>query len=177
MAVLVIMSAYFSATETAFSTVNTTRLKTLADKGSKKAERVLNMAENYDKLLSTILVGNNIVNITLSSVATLFFIGILNGDSNTAATVSTVVTTVAVLIFGEISPKSLAKEAPESFAMFSAPILRIFIWVLTPVNFIFSLWKKLLSKIFKVKGDRSVTTDEIITFIDSVEEGGDLDED
>ncbi|MBQ8523059.1 MAG: HlyC/CorC family transporter [Clostridia bacterium] len=177
MAVLVIMSAYFSATETAFSTVNTTRLKTLADKGSKKAERVLNMAENYDKLLSTILVGNNIVNITLSSVATLFFIGILNGDSNTAATVSTVVTTVAVLIFGEISPKSLAKEAPESFAMFSAPILRIFIWVLTPVNFIFSLWKKLLSKIFKVKGDRSVTSDEIITFIDSVEEGGDLDED
>ncbi len=177
MAVLVIMSAYFSATETAFSTVNTTRLKTLADKGSKKAERVLNMAENYDKLLSTILVGNNIVNITLSSVATLFFIGILNGDSNTAATVSTVVTTVAVLIFGEISPKSLAKEAPESFAMFSAPILRVFIWVLTPVNFIFSLWKKLLSKIFKVKDDRSVTTDEIITFIDSVEEGGDLDED
>lgn len=177
MAFLVIMSAYFSATETAFSTINTTRLKTLADKGSKKAERVLAMAEDYDKLLSTILVGNNIVNIGLSSVATVFFLRLLNGDSSTAATVSTVVTTVVVLVFGEVSPKSLAKEAPESFAMFSAPLLRMFVWVLTPVNFIFALWKRLLSKVFKVKDDRSVTTDEIITFIDSVEEGGDLDED
>lgn len=177
MAFLVIMSAYFSATETAFSTINTTRLKTLADKGSKKAERVLAMAEDYDKLLSTILVGNNIVNIGLSSVATVFFLRLLNGDSSTAATVSTVVTTVVVLVFGEVSPKSLAKEAPESFAMFSAPLLRMFVWVLTPVNFIFALWKRLLSKVFKVKDDRSVTSDEIITFIDSVEEGGDLDED
>lgn len=177
MAFLVIMSAYFSATETAFSTINTTRLKTLADKGSKKAERVLAMAEDYDKLLSTILVGNNIVNIGLSSVATVFFLRLLNGDSSTAATVSTVVTTVVVLVFGEVSPKSLAKEAPESFAMFSAPLLRMFVWVLTPVNFIFALWKRLLSKVFKVKDDRSVTTDEIITFIDAVEEGGDLDSD
>jgi len=177
MAVLVIMSAYFSATETAFSTVNTTRLKTLADKGDKKAARVLALSENYDKLLSTILVGNNIVNITLSSVATIFFIRLLDGDSNTGATVATAAVTLVVLIFGEISPKSLAKESPESFAMFSAPMLRALIWVLTPVNFIFSLWKLLLSKVFKIKGDRSVTSDEIITFIDSVEEGGDLDED
>lgn len=177
MVALVIMSAYFSATETAFSTINTTRLKTLADKGSKKAERVLAMAEDFDKLLSTILVGNNIVNIGLSSVATVFFLRLLNGDSSTAATVSTAVTTVVVLVFGEVSPKSLAKEAPESFAMFSAPLLRVFAWILTPVNFIFVLWKRLLSKIFKFKDDRSVTSDEIITFIDAVEEGGDLDSD
>jgi len=177
MVVLVILSAYFSATETAFSTFNATKLKTLADKGDKKAARVLALSENYDKLLSTILVGNNIVNITLSSVATIFFIRLLDGDSNTGATVATAAVTLVVLIFGEISPKSLAKESPESFAMFSAPMLRALIWVLTPVNFIFSLWKLLLSKVFKIKGDRSVTSDEIITFIDSVEEGGDLDED
>ncbi len=176
MLVLVAMSAYFSATETAFSTINLTRLKTLADKGNRHAELVITLSENYDKLLSTILVGNNIVNITLSSVSTVFFIGLIS-DGNVAATVSTVVATVIVLIFGEISPKSLAKEAPETFAMFSAPILRVLIILLTPVNFVFSAWKRLLSKIFKIKGDRSVTSDELITFIDSVEEGGTLDSD
>ena len=177
MAVLIMMSAFFSATETAFSTLNPTRIKTLAEKLNKKARLVLSLSENYDSLLSTILVGNNIVNIALSSAATLFFIGVFKGDSNTAATVSTAVITLVVLIFGEISPKSMAKEAPESFAMLAAPVLRFLTWVLTPVNYLFSLWKRLLSKIFKVKDDRSVTTDEIITFIDSVEEGGDLDSD
>ncbi len=176
MIVLVALSAYFSATETAFSTINLTRLKTLADKGNRRAELVIGLSENYDKLLSTILVGNNIVNITLSSVSTVFFIGLIS-DGNVAATVSTVVATVIVLIFGEISPKSLAKEAPETFAMFSAPILRVLIILLTPVNFVFSAWKRLLARVFKIKGDRSVTSDELITFIDSVEEGGTLDSD
>ncbi len=171
---LVVMSAYFSATETAFSTMNKMKLKTLADKGDKKAERVLALSENYDKLLSTILVGNNIVNIALSSIATIFFINLIQ-DSNTGATVSTVAVTVVVLIFGEISPKSMAKETPESFAMFSAPILKFFLVILAPINFVFTLWKKLLSKIFKFETDNTVTSDEIITFIDSVEESGDID--
>lgn len=175
MAFLVIMSAYFSATETAFSTINKTRLRTLADKGDKKAERVLTLADKYDSLLSTILVGNNIVNIMLSSVATIFFIDILKESQSVAATVSTAVTTVVVLIFGEISPKSLAKESPEAFACFSAPLLSMFMWILTPVNFLFSLWKKLLSKIFKFKDDKGMTPDEFITFIDAVEEEGDID--
>ncbi len=174
MAFLVIMSAYFSATETAFSTINKTRLKTLADKGDKKAERVLKLADDYDSLLSTILVGNNIVNIALSSVATLFFIGILK-DQRTAATVSTAVITATVLIFGEISPKSLAKESPERFAYFSAPIITMFRWILTPVNFLFGLWKKLLSKIFKTSEEKGMTSDEFMTLIDEVEEGGDID--
>ncbi len=175
MVVLVIMSGYFSATETAFSTINKTRLRTLADKGDKKAERVLTLAEKYDTLLSTILVGNNIVNITLSSVATIFFIDIIKNNQNVAATVSTAVTTFVVLVFGEISPKSLAKESPEAFARFSAPLITVFMWILTPVNFIFALWKKLLSKIFKFKEDRGMTPDEFITLIDAVEEGGEID--
>jgi len=175
MVFLVIMSGYFSATETAFSTINKTRLRTLADKGDKKAERVLTLAEKYDTLLSTILVGNNIVNITLSSVATIFFIDIIKNNQNVAATVSTAVTTVVVLVFGEISPKSLAKESPEAFARFSAPLITVFMWILTPINFIFSLWKKLLSKIFKIKEDRGMTPDEFITLIDAVEEGGEID--
>lgn len=174
MAFLVVMSAYFSATETAFSTINKTRLRTLADKGDKKAERVLTLADKYDSLLSTILVGNNIVNILLSSVATLFFIGLIK-DRSTAATVSTAVITVVVLVFGEISPKSLAKEAPEKFASFSAPLITVFMWILTPVNFIFGLWKKLLSLIFKFSEEKGMTSDEFITLIDAVEEGGDID--
>ena len=103
----IIMSAYFSATETAFSTFNRAKLKPLAERGNKKASKVLKLAENYDKLISTILIGNNIVNIALASLGTLVFVNLI-GDAG--ATVSTVVITVLVLIFGEISPKSIAKD-------------------------------------------------------------------
>ena len=174
MVCLVILSGYFSATETAFSTMNRTRLRTLADKGDRRAERVLALAENYDRLLSTILVGNNIVNLSLSSVATVFFIRLI-GDGG--ATLSTVIVTVMVLIFGEVSPKSLAKESPEKFARFSAPFIRILMVLLTPVNLLFSLWRRLLSKVFKVPEERGITSDEFITFIDAVEEGGEIDSD
>ena len=101
------------------------------------------LSEHYDKLLSTILIGNNIVNIALASLGTLFFIDIC-GDIG--ATVSTAVVTVVVLIFGEITPKSIAKDNPEAFAMFSTPLLHVLTIVLAPINFLFSLWKKLISK-------------------------------
>ncbi len=177
MLVLVLLSGYFSATETAFTSVNKTRLKTLSEKGDKRAELVLSLVDNYDNLLSTILVGNNIVNITLSSVATVFFINLLKDTNavNAAATVSTAAVTLVVLIFGEISPKSLAKESPEAFARFSAPLIRFFSVILTPVNFLFALWKKLLSKLFKSKEEKGMTSDELITLIDEVEEGGEID--
>lgn len=176
MVLLVMLSAYFSATETAFSSMNKTRLRTQADKGDRRAERVLDLSEKYDSLLSTILVGNNLVNITLTSLATIFFIKVMKSES-TGATVATAVSTVVVLIFGEISPKSLAKESPEKFAGFSAPMIRFFMFILTPVNFLFSLWKKLLSKIFRVSEEKGMTPDEFITLIDAVEEGGEIDSD
>ena len=135
MAVCLAMSAYFSATETAFSSLNKTRLKVLADNGNKRAALALKLAENYDRLISTILIGNNIVNITIASVGTLLFVE-LYGD--VGATISTVVVTLVVLLFGEITPKSIAKDAPERFAMFSAPFIRLWIWVLTPLNFPFT---------------------------------------
>jgi len=172
--VLILMSGYFSATETAFSTMNKIRLKNMASDGNKKAKKTLDLAADYDKLLSTILVGNNIVNICASAIATVMFIGIY-GDIG--ATVSTVVMTVLVLIFGEISPKSMAKEAPESFAMFSTPILKFFTVILSPVNFIFSLWKKLLSKVFKFSEDHGMTSDELMVLVDEVAQEGSIDED
>ena len=116
----IIMSAYFSATETAFLSVNKTKMKMLAEKGDRRASLVLKLSDRYNNLISTILIGNNIVNILLSSIGTVLFINML-GEAY-GATVATAVVTVLVLIFGEISPKNIAKEMPEGFAMFSAPL-------------------------------------------------------
>ncbi len=174
MALLILMSSYFSATETAFSSLNKARLKALAEKGNKRAGSTLALSEKYDRLLSTILVGNNAVNIALTAIATVFFIKILSSEV-TGTTVATVVVTALVLIFGEISPKTLAKESPERFAMFSTPLIRFFIVILTPLTFIFSLWQKLLLKVFKVKDDRKMTPDELLVLVDEVEEGGMID--
>ena len=170
---LVVFSAYFSATETAFTSANRIRLKNLAGDGDKKAKQVLDMSENYDALLSTILVGNNIVNIAMSSIATVFFMKLypLYG-----ATIATIVITVVVLVFGEISPKSIAKEKAESFAMFAAPLLKVFIVILTPVNWIFTQWKKLLARIFHVDGARPITEDELLTIVEEAETEGGIDE-
>lgn len=170
---LVLCSAYFSATETAFSSLNRIRIKNMAENGSKKAALVQKLYDDYDKLLSTILVGNNIVNIALASIATVLFVRYFG---NTGVSLSTLVTTVVVLIFGEISPKSLAKESPEKFAMLSAPILRALIILLTPVNFLFTQWKKLLSKLFKSTDDKSITEEELLTIIEEAEHDGAIDE-
>ena len=170
---LVVMSGYFSATETAFSSLNQARIKALAEQENPRAKLVLDLSENYDKLLSTILIGNNIVNIALSTMATVLFVKLLGGSG---ATVSTVVITIVVLIFGEVSPKSLAKDNSETFAMFSAPLLRLFIVLLTPLNFLFTQWKKLLSRIFRIENDQKITQDELLVMVDEAEEEGGIDE-
>lgn len=171
-AVLVIFSAYFSATETAFTSVNRIRIKNLANDGNKRAREVHDLSEKFDALLSTILVGNNIVNIAMSSIATVLFMEMYPVYG---ATVATVVITIVVLVFGEISPKSLAKESPERFAMFSAPILRIFMVLLAPVNLIFSGWKKLLAKIFRTVDSKPITEDELLTIVEEAETEGGID--
>ncbi|MBQ3068387.1 MAG: HlyC/CorC family transporter [Clostridia bacterium] len=174
MIALVTMSAYFSATETAFSSLNRIRLKNMAENGNKRAASTLKLSERFDRLLSTILVGNNIVNIAVTSIATVYFTKLL-GDA-AGPTVATAVITVLVLIFGEISPKSLAKESPEKFAMFSAPIMKVLMWVLTPVNFLFSLWKKLLNKIIRSDNSPSITEEELLTIVEEAKEDGGIDE-
>ena len=172
MVVCVAMSAYFSATETAFSSLNKTRLKMLADNGNKRAALALRLSENYDKLISTILIGNNIVNIMVASIGTLLFVDIY-GDIG--ATVSTAVVTIVVLIFGEITPKSIAKDAPERFALFSAPFIRLWIWVLTPLNFLFSKWKKFVSRFFKTDDSEKMSHEELLLFMEDVEQDGSID--
>lgn len=169
----IIMSGYFSATETAFSSLNRTKIRTLCEKGDRKAKLVNRLLDNYDALISTILIGNNIVNIAGASLGTVLFVS-LCGDIG--ATVSTVVITVVVLIFGEVIPKSLAKDNPESFSMFSAPLIRTLIFVFKPLNFFFSLLKKLVSKIFKVKSDTKMSQEELLMLVEEVEEDGSIDE-
>ena len=172
--ILVAFSAYFSATETAFTSLNRIRLKTRADDGDRRAEKVLKLAEQYDRLLSTILIGNNIVNITATTLSTVLFVK-LCGDQ-TGPTISTVVLTAVILIFGEISPKSLAKEAPETWAMFAAPLLHGLMVVLTPLNFLFSCWKKLLNRLFRHGQAQGITEEELVGMVDQAEDEGGLDE-
>ena len=169
---LVTMSAFFSATETAYTSLNRVRMKSRADGGDKRAAKTLALAEDYDKLLSTILIGNNIVNNVATTIGAVLFINLLG--SVEGPTVSAAVLTVVILIFGEVSPKSLAKESPEAVAMATAPLLRFFLTILTPLNFLFTLWKKLLNKVIHKSEDPGITEEELVTMVDQAESEGGL---
>lgn len=174
MVVCLILSSFFSATETAFAAMNTTKLKTLAEKGNKNAALVCRLDEQYDKLISTVLIGNNIVNIAMASVGTLLFT-MKYGDMG--ATLSTIVVTIVVLIFGEISPKSIANNCPEQLAMFAAPVVQFLIWLFLPLNILFVGWQKLLTKIFHLEPSSKMSQEELLTLVNEVQEEGTIDED
>ena len=169
---LLLLSAFFSATETAFTSLNRIKMKNMANDDVKNAKLVLKLEDRYDKLLSTILIGNNIANIGMTAIATVMFVALLGGSLGPTA--STVVMTVAVLIFGEISPKNIAKEHPEGFVLFAAPIMRGLMWLFTPLNVLFSLWKKLLGKLFGTQENGSYTEDELITIVEEAQIGGSI---
>ena len=176
--ILVLLSGFFSGTETAFSCANKLRLKNMVALGKKHPKAVYTFAEEkYDKLVTAILIGNNIVNLTASAIGTVVFGKLLIDSSLDSTTVSTVVMTVAVLIFGEITPKYLASIYPEKFCFFFYPLMQLFYWILTPISFIFGGYKKLLSKIFKLKSDDTVTDAELISLVKEAEEDGTLKED
>ncbi|WP_411677500.1 HlyC/CorC family transporter [Caproicibacter sp.] len=168
-----LMSAFFSASETAFTTLNKVRIKSLANNGNERAAAAFHLVENYDSLLSTILIGNNIVNIAGASIATIVF---TNLYGSAGVTISTAAMTVIVLILGEISPKFLAKESPESFALSATPALTFFVFLFTPLNYISSWWKKLLGHLFKRKDEKKVTQEELMTFVDEAQNDGGIDE-
>ena len=172
----VFFSAYFSATETAFSTFNRIRIKTLAEKGDKRAALALRISENYDSLISTILIGNNIVNILAASLSTLFFAEIIKNNPDLAATVSTLAITVVVLIFGEITPKTIAKNSPEKFVCFAAPMINILLVIFTPITFVLKKWQNILGRLAKNEDDKGMTEEELISIIEEAEEDGGIDE-
>ena len=170
--ILVGFSAFFSASETAFSSLNQIRLKSRAEDGDSSAARVLAMAEQYDKLLSTILIGNNIVNIAAASIGTIIFTKMLGAERG--ATVSTMVLTIVVLIFGEVTPKSLAKEMPETIATAVAPVLSLLMLVLTPLTWLFSQWKRLLNHFVHSSESDTITEGELMTMVSEAESDGEL---
>ena len=172
MAVCLMLSAYFSATETAFSSANTTRLKTLAEKANKRAALVCKLLERYDRLLSTILIGNNIVNIAAASIGTVLFTKWLGAERG--ATTSTIVLTVVVLIFGEVTPKTLAKEMPETVATAVSPVLSLLLTLFTPLTWLFSQWKKLLGRFVHSSESDAITEGELITMVSEAENDGEL---
>ena len=169
---LVACSAFFSASETAFSSLNQIRLKSRAEDGDASAARVLAMAEKYDKLLSTILIGNNIVNIAAASIGTILFTRALGAERG--ATMSTIVLTIVVLIFGEVTPKSLAKEMPETVATAVSPVLSLLIVLFTPLNWLFTQWKKLLGHFVHSSEEDTITEGELMTMVSEAENDGEL---
>lgn len=172
--VLMFLSGFFSATETAYSSMNRVKLKSMAQDGNKKAKRALLISENYDKFLTANLIGNNVVNIASASLATMLFTKLIMQEE-VAVTVSTIVMTLVTLIFGEISPKSLAKESPENFAMAVSCINQVLIIILSPLSWIFIQWKKLLMFIFKPKKQDSISEAELITIVDEATTDGAID--
>ena len=170
--ILVAFSAFFSASETAFSSLNQIRLKSRAEDGDTSAARVLAMSEKYDKLLSTILIGNNIVNIAAASIGTILFTQMLGAERG--ATVSTIVLTIIVLIFGEVTPKSLAKEMPEKVATAVSPFLVLLMTLMTPLTWLFTQWKKLLGHFVHSGEADTITEGELMTMVSEAENDGEL---
>lgn len=174
--VLLLLSAFFSSTETAFSSVSKIRLKNLADNGNKKAKTALYVAERYSKALTTILVGNNIVNIANSALATVFFVNIFGEAQGTV--ISTVVITLVVLIFGEVLPKNIAIDNAEKICITFAPVLKFLMVLLTPLSIILMGINKLYKKLARNSNHQepSVTEDELKYIIESIEEEGVLEQ-
>lgn len=176
--VLILLSAFFSATETAYSCVNKIKLRTYISQGKKNAKAVLQFADtHYNKLVTAILIGNNIVNITASTLSTILFARLILGNAELSATVSTIVLTLAVLIFGEITPKYIASVYPEKCCFLFYPLMQLFYWVLFPFRIIFDGYKAVLNKIFKLKKDDVVTDEELLSLVEEAEEQGTLKED
>ena len=170
---LVSMSAFFSASETAYTSLNRARLKAMANAGNRRAAKALALSEDYDRLLSGILVGNNIVNILSASLATVLFVRLLGGAG---VSVSTAVMTVVVLMFGEIAPKSIAKDQPERVALAFYPPLSFILMLLRPIIFLTTCWQKLVYRVFRPTDDKGITEEELITIVEEAENDGEIDE-
>ena len=172
------LSAFFSATETAYSASNKVKLKTVEGSRKKRAQLTLELLEKYDSLLTTVLIGNNIVNIAGTAIATvLFTTRIMPGREEAAATVASAVMTVLVLFLGEVGPKTLAKQQPEKYAMAVSPIMRVLVFVMTPLDWLFGLWRKFLSKTVKADPGESQIEEELITIIEEAQTEGDIEAD
>ena len=173
----IMLSAFFSATETAFSACNRVKLKTVDGPRKEKAQIALGLLEKYDSLITTVLIGNNLVNIVGTAIATLLFTTrILPGQEDLATTIASAMMTVLVLFLGEVGPKTLAKQQPEKYAMYVSPVIRFLVTVLKPLDWLFALWRKLLAKLIRPEQEESQIEEELMTMIDEAQTEGDIEE-
>ena len=171
---LVILNSVFSACETVCSAASKVRLRTLEANGNKRASKLLKLLGQYDKMLTTILIGNTVVTVVIASLTTLLFMNLFVNNASLATTLSTVAVTVGVLIFCEITPKIIAQENPEKAGMAFYPFLTVLMFMLWPFAALFSLWKKLIKKIFHIEHDMSITEDELITYVETAASEGSI---
>lgn len=173
--ILIGFSAFFSGTEIAYTSVNKLRLKKLAEEGSKTAALASDISDKFDKMLSSILIGNNLVNIAASSVGAVIAMHLIGGAKGTA--VATLVMTVLILIFGEIVPKILAKKHAQNVTLIVAYPLKVLMLILSPAAAVVVAIVKLLSRLWKKdESAPTVTEEELVTIIETVEEEGVIDE-
>lgn len=174
---MIILSAFFSASETAFSSVNLIRLRQYAEEGRSGAKKALNVAERFDEVLLAILIGNNVVNLASASIATVVATEVLHLGASSAA-MATGVMTILIIIFGEILPKSYAKENSEQFSLMIGSIYYFLLIIMKPLIKIFMVLKELVAKLYRKKDEEpSVTEDELNVIIDTMEEEGVLQQD
>ncbi len=169
---LVLCSAFFSASETAYTSLNAVRLKRMASDGDARAAKVLALAERYEDLLSSILIGNNVVNILATALATAMFVRWIGGNG---VSVATIVTTVVILLFGEVTPKNIAKDHAEAIALRFYPLLFAITKLFTPFNWLLGCWQKLVGRVVKPAEDRGFTEEELITIVEEAESEGEID--
>lgn len=180
---LVLASAFFSATESAFVSVNAVRIKTMAENGHRRAKTAVKIMDDFDRTLTGVLIGNNIVNLSCASVATILAIDVFKalrpsvGDlESAAAAAASAITTVVIFMLGEMIPKSFATSNSERVVLAFAPAIRVFVYLITPLSFMFSWVSHLMSKLFPQKEEPTVTEEELSTIIDTIEEEGVIDE-
>ena len=176
LAILLLMlgSAFFSSSEIAYASANRSRLRKAAESGSKRGKWALEISEHYDKALCTVLIGNNLVNIASSSVATVIAMALV-GDAGVA--IATGVMTFLLLIFGEILPKQLAKQFCDSYALAVSPILKLCMVITKPLVVLFMAMIQKLSRLWGGSQDAAITYEDLVTVIETVEEEGIIDED
>lgn len=169
--ICIILSAYFSSSETAFTSARAVKLKTEAKNGDRSAARAVKLQNRFEEVLSTILIGNNLVNIASSSVATIFFVSFY---PTYGATISTIVTTIILLLLAEITPKLLAKLAPEKIAKLSSPILEILLVIFKPLIWLLTQWQRMIKKILPVSSVNALSEEELLSFVDEARVDGSI---
>jgi len=176
---LLVLSAFFSATETSFSSLNVIRIKQMSRSTKsyrKRAKKVYEIAKDYAQLISTVLVCNNIVNITLSSIVTYLFITLLKMQES-GVLIATILTSIVIIIFGEIIPKNIAKLAPEQVALLVVNPMRVFIFIFKPITIIFSKLNDKMEERIPVEENVTATESELLEIVETIEREGVLEQD